>query len=79
MKIELLYFGLIAETIGDSKGEMEIDEKTQASELIGLLKTKYPDLEKYTFEISINQELAKGYDFIPDKAEIAVLPPFAGG
>ena len=79
MKLEVLYFGLVAEAIKCMKEEIVVDTTISVSQLRELLIEKYKELEKLSYQIAVNQKLATPDTIITNNSEIAVLPPFAGG
>lgn len=81
MNIEVKYFGMTAEVTGKSFEEMELKEGAVLSDLHDLLIDKYPGLEKKNFKLTVDKKIAEnpGGQSLKDGAEIALLPPFAGG
>ena len=79
MKLTLKYFGMIEESIGKSEDEMSFENTLSVSELHSKLISKYPSIKSKSFQIAVNQELKDNDFIINDNAEIALLPPFAGG
>ncbi|WP_298342954.1 MoaD/ThiS family protein [uncultured Algibacter sp.] len=77
MLITIKYFGQIAEVTQKEEEELEVNENL-VSGLLNTLCTKYSDLENKDFQIAQNQELVD-LDTELTGAEIALLPPFAGG
>ena len=77
MLITIKYFGQIAEVTQKEKEQLEVSESS-VSGLLNTLNTKYSDLKNKDFQIAQNQELVD-LDTELTGAEIALLPPFAGG
>ncbi len=77
MKIEVNYFGMLAEVTGRASEHLEIS-KISVAELKQSLFEKYPDLQQKDFRIAQNQELVSDETLLTGQ-EIAVLPPFSGG
>ncbi len=77
MLITIKYFGQIAEVTAKQEEQIEIEE-TSISKLLELLYSKYDGLKSKDFQIAQNQELVSLEGEITG-AEIAILPPFAGG
>jgi len=78
MRINVKYFGEIAEIIGKSSEmiDFEIEKKT---DLKAFFKQKHPEIEEKMYKIAKNQEFC---DFLlpeDEHVELALLPPFAGG
>lgn len=79
MKVNILYFAQIAEQLGFSKEEFEIPDSMGSDALLEKLKVKYPELNKLTFAVSVNQTIVQSNTELEEGFEIALLPPFAGG
>ena len=77
MKVEVKYFGMLAEISGCTSESLDITSKEIAG-LKSLLLEKYPGFKSKDFRIAQNQELVADEAMLTGK-EIAVLPPFAGG
>ncbi len=77
MYITVKYFGQIAELTQKEEEALEFSGH-QISGLLELLYDKYNGLESKDFQIAQNQELVSNNTKITG-AEIALLPPFAGG
>ena len=77
MKINIKYFGQIAEVTNRDSEIIEVSAKT-ISELTDWIYVKYPDLKNKDFKIAQNQELVSIETKITGN-EIALLPPFSGG
>lgn len=79
MKIKIKYFGMIAESTGKDSESFDIEEGTSVGGLQDRLYSDYPELKEMNFKIAVDQELAAPEFIIGENAEIAILPPFAGG
>lgn len=77
MKLTIKYFGLIAEVTHCNEEQFEIIGET-VSAIKAVLFQKYPNLKQKNFQIVQNNELVNDNTKITG-AEIALLPPFAGG
>ncbi|GAB1855943.1 hypothetical protein MHTCC0001_07780 [Flavobacteriaceae bacterium MHTCC 0001] len=77
MLITIKYFGQIAEVTQKAEEQIKI-KANLISELLEVLYSKYEGLDAKDFQIAQNQELVE-LDTIVSGAEIALLPPFAGG
>lgn len=77
MHINIKYFGQIAE-VTKTEGENIEFSGHLVSELIEVLNEKYNELKNRDFQVAQNQELVSE-DTKLTGAEIALLPPFAGG
>jgi len=77
MKLNIKYFGLLAEVTGCSQEVIAFSEAS-VSELLTVLFKKYPNLEDKDFQVAQNQKIVSK-DTILSEHEIALLPPFSGG
>lgn len=78
MKLNVKYFGLVAEAAGKQEEVLEFSEGISATELLTQLVEKYniPDAE--SVQVAVNQNLDTNA-VLKDGDEVALLPPFAGG
>lgn len=74
----ILFFGMLAERTGIAEMALEQAPGTVA-ELRAELLRRHPALQGLSFRIAVGQELADEASPIPPGAEVALLPPFAGG
>lgn len=77
MKLNIKYFGLLAELTACSEEELDIAEGS-VSHLLLVLYEKYPDLRSKDFQVAQRQEIVSKDSPITGQ-EIALLPPFSGG
>ncbi|WNH12769.1 MoaD/ThiS family protein [Thalassobellus suaedae] len=77
MYITVKYFGQIAEITQQDEESLEFSGHL-ISELLELLYSKYSSLKTKDFQIAQNQELVTIETELTG-AELALLPPFAGG
>ncbi len=77
MKIDVKYFGMLAEITNCDAEQLDI-EITTIGDLQNLLLDKYPEFEEKDFRFAQNEELVSSDTNLTGQ-EIAVLPPFAGG
>lgn len=71
------FFGMIAEATGCST--LDIDPLPDAKSLLAMLYTRFPMLHAYTFAIAVDKTIAAPDQVLRPGAEIALLPPYAGG
>ena len=71
------FFGMIAEATGCSA--LEIDPLPDTKSLLAALYLRFPSLQDYTFAIAVDKTIADPDQVLRPGAEIALLPPFAGG
>jgi molybdopterin converting factor small subunit len=79
MQLKIIYFGQAAEAAGKSEEIKEMVSATTVEALKNMLQNIYPELKKFPFQIAVNQSLAHPDFEITNDAEIAILPPYAGG
>ena len=77
MKIQLKFFGQLAEVIG--KSQMEVAEIYSTDSLINKMLIDYPKLHNYKFLVSIDKKIVNENKALESGHEVAFLPPFAGG
>ncbi len=70
---------MIAEGVGQSFETWQMPEPLTVGELKAQLLEKYPVLRDRKFQLAVNHQLVDEALPIPPQAEIALLPPFAGG
>lgn len=80
--LTVLYFGVARERVGVSQEEFPANtEALSVAELRTLLEERHPALKRLRpyLRIAVNQELMQDADVVPDGAEVALIPPVAGG
>ena len=77
MLITIKYFGQIAEVTSKEEESLEFSGDT-ISDLLNALHSKYDSLKNKDFQIAQNQQIVD-IETELSGAEIALLPPFAGG
>ena len=79
MRIEIQFFGMLAEAIG--KETLVLENFTGS--LLGDVKThvfsQFPVLRAFSFQMALNKKLLPENTALTHNATIAFLPPFAGG
>ncbi|WP_025743877.1 MoaD/ThiS family protein [Aquimarina pacifica] len=78
MELNIKYFGMLAEATATHEEQMQI-ETCSVAQLLEKLNHRYPKLANMDFKVAINQQLVRPDSIINSEAEIALLPPFAGG
>lgn len=81
MKVELFYFGWVAERTGTQQEELELEDESTVSGLRELLLKRYPELSGMSFRIACDRELVhdEAGAALRANAELALLPAYAGG
>lgn len=78
MKLNVTYFGMIAEIVDCTCETIHIDYDKNCN-FRHFIEDKYPEVAKIEYKIAINQELTDIIETDQNEIEIALLPPFAGG
>ena len=79
MKLEIKFFGELAEKCGTDIGHVELKGPSDLKSLRSVLESSYPLKDSY-FRFSVNRKLMdEGGTELKQGDEIALLPPFAGG
>ena len=74
-----MYYGMLAELTGQSDEAFVIGEQLTVGQLRTQIVEKYPLLRDKKFKIAVNKQIVEDFGLVSDQAEIALLPPFAGG
>ena len=77
MVVNVKYFGMVADAVG--KGSEEMDFGTPAVDLRLHFEQLYPQLRHLPWKLAVDQELVEGAVVLRERAEVVLLPPFAGG
>ncbi|MCX2743852.1 MoaD/ThiS family protein [Mangrovivirga sp. M17] len=78
MKINIKYFGMIAEAAGKNEETLEISEGMSVSDLKDQQIKKYQIPDPESVQLAVNQDLESSVE-LNEGDEVAFLPPFAGG
>lgn len=73
----MLFFGQLAELTGSAKICLQQVQDTDA--LRQQLIEKYPGLQQATYLVAVNKEVVNQNTLLQHQAEVALLPPYAGG
>ena len=79
MKINTLYFGLIAELKGVSSEIQDYKEGLSINQLKSELNNAIPALSEVNYSVAINQKMVSDDVSLCEGDEISFFPPFAGG
>jgi molybdopterin synthase sulfur carrier subunit len=77
MRLNIKYFGLLAEVTGHHEEVLDFSGTT-ILELLDHLHEKYPRLTNKDFQVAQNHEIVTRETLLSE-TEIALLPPFSGG
>jgi len=78
MKVNVKYFGVIAESAGKSEEILELEQGTSVKDLKNQQIKKYQIQDAESVQLAINQNLNDEVE-LKEGDEVAFLPPFAGG
>ena len=80
MHLTILYFAAAREAAGIAREDLEVEAITVGA-LRDLLLARHPSLERVLARcrLALDEELAEDADPVRDGAEVAVIPPVAGG
>ena len=76
MKIEVEYYGMIAERLNLKSESLEF---VSEENIRSFFENKYPTLKNLSYKIAVNNELTETVDTSLESIKIALLPPFAVG
>ncbi len=80
MEIRLMSYGALTDITGcDVVGIVIPRDVISVAELMLLLIERYPDLEKKTFRIAVNERFVAGEFAVNVGDNVALMPPFSGG
>ncbi len=82
MKVKVLYFASVKDSLGKESEEFEVEEGTTLESLVNQIKSEYNNansLKSRSFLFAINQEIANLGTILKADDEIAILPPLSGG
>lgn len=77
MKIDVVFFGELAELIGSEK--LSFSNVIDLLELQKNLENTYPPLKNKFYKIAINQQIVTENCKLNNMDEIALLPAYSGG
>ncbi len=78
MKINIKYFGILAETAGKNEEILEVAQGMSVTELKARQIKTYKIPEAESVQLAVNQNLNTEVE-LKEGDEVAFLPPFAGG
>jgi molybdopterin converting factor small subunit len=77
MQVKVLFFGVLSEVAGSDIRHYQDVKSTD--DLCHRLLDEYPEIEHYSYRLSLNNEIIESDMPLNDGDEMALLPPFAGG
>jgi molybdopterin converting factor small subunit len=79
IKVNVLFFGATAESVGTREIEMDFSADTKSNQAFAEIKGKYPRLNEHSLLFAVNQEYANGDESIKNGDELAVFTAVSGG
>src|SRR4051812_34816113 len=81
MRITVLYFAAARERAATDREELQLQAPLDVARLIEELVRRHPELKPLTrhLRVAVNQEFVDASADVPDGAEVALIPPVAGG
>lgn len=79
MRIDIMYFGSVAEAVGSVSETVEVKDDIVLGSIQDQLELNYPDLTSMQYNIAVNQRISKSDSILKAYDVLALLPPFAGG
>jgi molybdopterin synthase sulfur carrier subunit len=79
MSIHVKYYGMLAEITGQAEEVWTASGNLSVGGFRALVLAKYPELQGKKFKVAVNQKISEDFAQIDTQAEVALLPPFAGG
>ena len=77
MEINILAFGQIADIAG--AGSWKETDIADTAALKKKLQERFPQLHELNYLIAIDKNIVQENSVIPDRATVALLPPYSGG
>ncbi|WNG25119.1 molybdopterin converting factor subunit 1 [Cystobacter fuscus] len=79
--LTILYFAAARERAGLARESLEVPAGARVGEVLSLLATRHPGLAPLLphLRVAVNQEFSTSETEVPPGAEVALIPPVAGG
>lgn len=80
MKIQLLFFGITTDLVGENSRSFELKTNATVNDLKESLIEEFPSLKNiHQFAIAVNEEYAEDNLILKNKDIVAIIPPVSGG
>ncbi|SNR37164.1 molybdopterin synthase catalytic subunit/molybdopterin synthase sulfur carrier subunit [Lutibacter agarilyticus] len=80
MKIQLLFFGITTDLVGESSMSYEVPENSSIEALKLKLIAQFASLKNINdFAIAVNESYAKDHQLLLNNDVVAIIPPVSGG
>lgn len=77
MQVKVLFFGVLSEVTGTDL--RYYNDVKSTVDLTHRIVDEFPEIEHYSYRISVNNKIISNDQLLNDHDEIALMPPFAGG
>jgi len=79
MKVRILYFARLRETLSIDEETIELPEGTTVETLLGILQNRHQALRRLRFLAAVNEEYASPSRGLREGDVVALFPPVSGG
>ena len=80
MKIQLLFFGITTDLVGENSKSFTINTNTTVHNLKDALIEEFPSLKNINqFAVAVNEEYAEDNLLLKNGDVVAIIPPVSGG
>jgi sulfur-carrier protein len=79
MKLNIKYFGMIAEWMNCSEQVIELESGFTVADVRAYLEKKNQKLSGISYQVAVDNKISALDVALTEENEIALLPPFAGG
>ena len=80
MEIQLLFFGITEDIIGQKTMILELKNNISVGEVKNILLTDFPKLKQYnSFSVAVNMVYAEDSTLLNSGDTLALIPPVSGG
>ena len=78
MRVRVLYFGVLKESLGRESEMVELPEPARVADLMARFEGEGAEWMR-SIAVAVNREYARREDVLRDGDEVALLPPVSGG
>ena len=78
MRVRVLYFGVLKESLGRESEQVELAEGARVADLMARFEDANAEWMR-SIAVAVNREYARAEDVLHDGDEVALLPPVSGG
>lgn len=79
MKVRILFFGAVADIVGDRELTLACAESDTAGDVLQSILKDFPRLQGQKLLFSVNQEYAHGCESVREGDEVAIFTAVSGG